>query len=93
MPFDPESLLLEIHAEVCKQRETLSRLVHRLDGNGKPGMFDEFIRLKESHDACQREKAAVKAEAERQADRDLRRSVAVASVIATLIATLINKLF
>jgi hypothetical protein len=92
MPFDPEAMLLEIDRKVSVQGEKLDRLVHKLEGNGQPGLFTEFTQVKQAHEECQRQKKEAKEQALREADASLRKAVAAASIIATLLTTLLSKL-
>jgi ribonuclease HIII len=92
MPLDTEKLIIEIHADVKQQGAHLSRLLHKLEGNGQPGLFQDFIKLRESHEECQRQKEITRENALREADSSLKKAVAVASIVATLLSALIGKL-
>jgi len=91
MPFDPEKMLLEIDRKVTVNADRLEKLIHRLEGNGRPGIIDEFYAVKQSHEECQRQKAAAAKLAEYNADRSLRMSIAFATIISSIITVVLGK--
>jgi len=91
MPFDPEGMLLEIDRKVTVNADRLEKLIHRLEGNGRPGIIDEFYAVKQGHEECQRQRAAAAKLAEYNADRSLRVAIALSSIISSVITMVLGK--
>ena len=89
MPSEDD--VLKLMNEVCRQGVILDRLAHRLEGNGRPGIIDEFYAVKRGHEECQRQKAAAAKLAEYNAERSLRVAIAFSTIISSVITLVLGK--
>jgi len=92
MALDGEEkrMLAEVHSQVAVIGSSLSALKHKLEGNGRPGLFEEFASVKLAHERCQQEKKEAKAEAIARGDASLKKAVAFATIVGTLVSAIAN---